>query len=240
MFGSADRYLLGRAPAASCCGYCCCQKTIPLRRGVLWTCYILILEALWHISISFARPLWEWNSSAVTILSFVLQDIARVIVLVAAARVIWGVQKYTVPSSSECANVYLVKIRIQFLFRTLLSLIGLEVLEMTVKFFEVESICDAPAVTERRQMRHPNMTAAGLVEAQNRCMLISDLYDYGLELITVALLVYLVKVVHSYGRSVNGPVIQQDAPAYNQETSSSSTDKTAAVVVGEVVATSAV
>ena len=228
MFTKADQYLLGKAPAAMC--RCCCCK-IPLRAGVLWAAYILILEALWHIGISLLRPLWEWNSSLVTIIAFLLQDIARVVVLVATTRAIMGVKKYTSKGSEECSNVYLVKVRIQFLWRVTLSLVCLEMLEMCVKFFEVETICDASYVTEMRHKRHPNITADQLKAAQDHCMLISDLYDYGLELITIALLIYLTWVTHSYGRSIKGPTVQQ------QNTSSSSDDKPS-IIIGEVVATS--
>lgn len=52
---------------------------------------------------------------------------------------------------------------------------------MCIKFIEVESICDAPFVTEMRHKRHPNMTASELKIAQDRCILISDLYDYFFE-----------------------------------------------------------
>ena len=56
-----------------------------------------------------------------------------------------------------------------------------ELLEMCIKFIEVESICDAPFVTNMRHKRHPNMTASELKIAQDHCILISDLYDYFFE-----------------------------------------------------------
>jgi hypothetical protein len=113
-------------------------------------------------------------------------------------------------------------------------LILLEVLEMTVKWFSVESICDAPYVTEAREKRNPNMTAVELKAAQDRCMLISDLYDYVLELITIVLLIYLTWITHSYGRSVRGVVIEQQNPANYQQAESENSN----VVIGEIVATS--
>jgi hypothetical protein len=50
MFSKADQYLLGGPAATSCCGYCCCRRRMSLRSGVLWTCFLLIVEALWHIT----------------------------------------------------------------------------------------------------------------------------------------------------------------------------------------------
>ena len=81
------------------------------------------MEALWHIIISILRPLWEWQSTFVTIVAFILQDIARIIVIVCSLRVIWGVRKFTAPHTQESSNAYEIKKRIQFLWRTLFSLI---------------------------------------------------------------------------------------------------------------------
>jgi hypothetical protein len=173
----------------------------------------------------------------VTIVAFIFQDIARMVVIACSLRVIWGVRKFTSPNTPESTNAYEVKKRIQFLWRTLFSLIILELLEMCVKFVEVESICDAPYVTQMRQKRHPNMTAADLKVAQDRCILISDLYDYFFEGMTVVLLVYLTWIVHSYGRSVKGEQQQQRHADYQQDSSldNAQTQKQSAVVVGQVV-----
>jgi len=46
------------------------------------------------------------------------------------------------------------------------------------------------------------MTAAELHKAEERCETISDIYDYVFELLTIALLVYLVWIVHSFKRSI--------------------------------------
>ena len=71
-------------------------------------------------------------------------------------------------------NYYIINI---FFFTKLFK----ELLEMCIKFIEVESICDAPFVTNMRHKRHPNMTASELKIAQDHCILISDLYDYFFE-----------------------------------------------------------
>ena len=81
---------------------------------------------------------------------------------------------------------------------------------MTVKFYEVATVCDAPYVSEARRKRwnashHREMTPAELSAAQSRCRLISDIYDYFWAIITIALLVYLTWIVHSYKRSIHGP-----------------------------------
>jgi hypothetical protein len=178
-------------------------------------------------SISILRPLWEWNSTFVTIVAFILQDIARTIVLVASLRVIWGVRNLSKPDTDESSNAYELKKRTQFLWRTLLSLVLLECVEMCVKFFEVETICNAPYVTQMREKRHPNMTAAELKNAQDKCMLISDLYDYVFELITIVLLIYLTYIVHSYGRSIKTTSTTDDKQQV--------VDGTEAVVIGQVV-----
>tara|TARA_B100000795_G_scaffold243782_1_gene207893 strand:- start:202 stop:876 length:675 start_codon:yes stop_codon:yes gene_type:complete len=191
------------------------------------------------IQISVLRPLWEWNSTIVTIISFLFQDVARVIVFIAALRVIGGVRKFTSPLTPESSNAYEIKKRTQFLWKTLLALVLLECLEMFVKFFEVETICTAPYVTQMREKRHPNMTSIELKAAQDRCMLISDLYDYFFEGITIALLIYLTYIVHSYGRSIK--VSQQTTTTrtnYQQDTSSGNNEQTRkgeAVVVGKII-----
>ena len=78
-----------------------------------------------------------------------------------------------------------------------------------------------------REKRHPNMTAAELKNAQDKCMLISDLYDYVFELITIVLLIYLTYIVHSYGRSIKTTSTTDDKQQV--------VDGTEAVVIGQVV-----
>lgn len=55
---------------------------------------------------------------------------------------------------------------------------------------------------QARMRRHPNMTSSELHAAEVRCEIISDVYDYVLELITIALLLYFSWIVHSYKRVI--------------------------------------
>ncbi len=222
MFHSIEDRLLARPPAASCCGFCCCRRRVGLRRAVLWTAALLILEAVWHVAISVLRPLWEWNSTLITVLAFVLQDLARLVVSVAAVRAIRVVRAHTQPGTSASARAGLVRARITFLFRVLVCLIILELCELTVKHHEVHMVCTAPYVKEVRMKRNPNMTKSELAAAEARCELISDLYDYVMEVLTILLLCYLSWIVHSYGRSVTASASadqqENDADADNNNT----------------------
>ena len=210
MFHSIEDRLLARPPAASCCGYCCCRRRVGLRRAVLWTAALLILEAVWHVTISVLRPLWEWNSTIITVLAFVLQDLARLAVSFAAVRVIRAVRAHTQPGTSASARAGLVRSRITFLFRVLVCLIFLELCELTVKHHEVHMVCTAPYVKQARMKRNPNMTKPELAAAEARCELISDVYDYVMEVLTILLLLYLAWIVHSYGRSITSATAQAE------------------------------
>eukprot|EP00949_MAST-11_sp_MAST-11-sp1_P004768 g4768.t1 len=213
MFNIAERTddaLLQRNPADTCCGYLCCRRQQSLRTGVLWTCAGIILESIWHITISVLRPGWEWQSTAVTVIAFVCQDIVRLAALVCSSLAILAIKKHTKKDSAESDSPETVISRLGLLFKFLVALICFELLEMTVKFYEVATVCDAPYVSEARRKRwnashHREMTPAELSAAQSRCRLISDIYDYFWAIITIALLVYLTWIVHSYKRSIHGP-----------------------------------
>ena len=230
MFRRLDDKLTELPPAASCCGWCCCRARVGLRYAVLWVCALLVLEALWHITISFLRPLWEWNSTAVTVISFVLQDAARVCVLVAACRARHAVKTHTQPGTAGSAQHELVKERLGLLFKVLCGLVLLECLELTVKWAEVQTVCEAPFVKAARARRHPNITADELHSAEVRCEIISDIYDYVLEVITIILLVYLSWIVHSFKRLVEPAT---DADAY--KVSVGRTETSEVVVQGVIV-----
>ena len=201
-FERLDAALNERAPAEHCCGYCCCRKHIGLRAAMLWTTSLLMCEAIWHIAISVLRPSWEWNSTAVTVIAFLLQDVARALVFAASFAANSAVRQFTRPETTASVNAEFVKSRVGLLFRILCSLIFLELLELTVKSFEVHMVCTAPYVKQARMRRHPNMTAAELHKAEERCETISDIYDYVFEFLTIALLIYLVWIVHSFRRSI--------------------------------------
>ena len=204
VFRRLDDKLAEVPTAASCCGWCCCRARIGLRSAVLWTCALLVLEALWHITISVLRPLWEWNSTVVTVISFVLQDIARVCVLGAACLARSAVKTHTQPGTAQSSQHALVTARVGLLFKVLVGLIMLECLELTVKWAEVQTVCEAPFVKAARARRHENenITATELRAAETRCETISDIYDYVLEVITILLLVYLTWIVHSFKSTV--------------------------------------
>merc|ERR1711871_1014920 len=98
-------------------------------------------------------PLWEWNSTIITVVSFVCQDLVRGVVIIAAALALAAIKRHTIANSPESHQAKLVRTRINVLFQVLVSLIFLEVLEMCVKFFEVQTVCDAPYVTMMREKR---------------------------------------------------------------------------------------
>lgn len=224
MFQSLDGHLLSR-PAASTCRCCCCKKT--LREGVAWACVLLLAEALWALSISVARPAWEWSGSAITVAEFIGEDLARLAVLCSASRALWAFR-----ASSAC-SAHEVAARVVLLFRVLVVLVLLEALSACLKWFWVESICASEHVRAARERRHPNMTEAQWEEAEAHCAAISILYDYVWQAFTVALLVYLCWIVHSYARELRSKMEGAKAAS---SSSSSSSPAVGGVAAAEVVA----
>ena len=114
-----DSALRDRQTLDSCC--CCCSPAC----GIRWALGLFIWEAIWHIGISIARPLWEWTSTGLTIFAFVLQDCARAVLLVLSV-LSWRALKRGQDGGPMLRNF----------MRGLLILACLEALEMVLKFGE--------------------------------------------------------------------------------------------------------
>ena len=50
--------------------------------------------------------------------------------------------------------------------------------------------------------RHPNLTAAGLAQQEKSCEVFSDVYDFGLQLMMIALIAHVAFVAFSYNRDM--------------------------------------
>ena len=129
-----------REPLGKCCS--CCS----LRTGVHAALYTFLLEAAYHVSISLARPLWEWTSTALTIFAFVLQDLCRVILVILAIAALRALRPKAIAAHPEWPVVALRR-----LFRGLIVLILLEFIELCLNASAVHAVCDAPEVWERRE-----------------------------------------------------------------------------------------
>ena len=97
------------------------------------------------------------------------------------------------------------------MWAVLLVLLVLEILELTVRFHEVETVCKG--ARRFRKERHPDWTPERLDEAEKRCATISDAYDYGMESLTIFLLAYLQWIVHSAVRLLRAAGAADDAAA---------------------------
>ena len=74
--------------------------------------------------------------------------------------------------------------------------------QLFTKFAEVHAVCNAPEVTQHRMKRHPNLTAAGLAKQEKSCEVFSDVYDFGLQLMMIALIAHVAFVAFSYNREM--------------------------------------
>jgi hypothetical protein len=175
-----------------CC--CCCSPGCGLRCAL----GLFIWEAVWHIAISIARPLWEWTSTGLTIFAFVLQDCARAVLLVLSVSA-WR----ALSRGQDGAPV------LRTLIRGLFLLACLEAVEMVLKFGEVHAVCNAPEVLEahlKRAQRY-NLTGFNMTTGYDGgwCEMFSDVYDFGWGLFSLFVLLYVIRVVHSYLRLLKQP-----------------------------------
>ena len=165
-----------KQPASSCCCWCCrCRN---LAKALRWAIGLFVFEALFHITISFVRPQWEWTSSAVTVVAFVLQDVCRLVLLLACVPA-W--RALSLEHGLEGVPV------LRRLLCGLVLLLVLEMVEMVLKFWEVHAVCDAPEVWRVRELRN------GTAMSETMCEVFSDLYDF---LWGVATLVFLALVAY--------------------------------------------
>jgi len=173
-----------RPVSGCCCLWCRCSP----RRGIQWTIGVMTFECVFHIVISVARPLWEWTSTATTIFAFVLQDACRAVLLIVMVLCCRALNK---PAADAIPIL-------RTFFRTLVVLFGLECFEMFLKFFEVHSVCDAPEVWAARAKRMNATGNPGMSETM--CEIVSDLYDFGWGIVTLAILATAAKIVHAHSR----------------------------------------
>lgn len=184
---AVDAVLQKRKPATRCC--CCCKPLC----GIRWALGIFIWEAVFHIAISMARPLWEWSTTALTIFAFVLQDLCRFVLLVLSILACRGLHR-GLAGAAPLRN----------LLRGLAVLFMLEMVEMALKFGEVHVVCNAPEVRAAHLARAKkyNLTGFNMTTGADDgwCEVFSDAYDFGWGVITLLVLLYVMYVVHSYLR----------------------------------------
>ena len=187
-----DAALANTSPVERCC--CCCSPKVGIRCALR----VFIFEAVWHIAISIARPLWEWTSTMTTITAFILQDICRVVLLVLCVAAWRGLNR-----GRDGAE------HLRALLRGLLILVFLEMLEMFLKFFEVHAVCNAPVVLAAHRARaiKYNLTGFNLTTGADDgwCEMVSDIYDFGWGIFALLILLYVIRVVHSYLRLLDQP-----------------------------------
>lgn len=183
-----EQTLLRRPPIKKCC---CCSVYC----GVIYTAIGIILEAFWVFGISIARPKWEWDMSSATIASFALANMSRAVSFSASVVII------IVTCRSKHGTFTLCQWRdFQFMkgyFRVLCCLIILDIVEIVLKFFDVEAICNAPEVQESRNTSEGGMDADG-------CIIFSNVYDFCIELVVLALLCYASWATFSSYRYIKG------------------------------------
>ena len=206
-FTALESRLDKRPPLKRCC---CCS----LRCGIAWALGVFIFECTWHITISFIRPLWEWTSNFSTIFAFILQDVCRFILLVLSILACRAL------CQGRDGIGYL-----RALFRGLLVLIVLEAVELCFNAQAVHSVCDAPEVWAARERRGRNNTMD-----EERCELISNIYDFAYGGLAILLLMYISYVVHSYVRELRKKVPAEVATASIDDVQMTGTEKVEAAV----------
>jgi hypothetical protein len=135
------------------------------------------------------RPRWEWTSTGVEVVGFGMQMLARAITLAGVLN-LWRV------GTSEAKVVERVG-ALKFLERSLVAVVALEVVELLMRGFEVEGVCKDPHVVERREQGHGTQSVG-------ECELVALLYDYVFGGLSIALLVWLVRVLHTTRRAEEG------------------------------------
>ena len=178
---------LGRlAPAKTCC-FCCKPEN-----GIKYALIGFVVEAVWHILISLIRPLWEWTSTGLTIFAFILQDITRGLLIVLSVLAWRGLK--TAGGAAQ----------LRTFLRGLFFLIFLELMEMSLKFVEVNAVCSAPEVLaariRRAKLRNATFDGNATLAAEEWCEVVSDLFDFVWGAVALLLLVYIMHIVHSYLR----------------------------------------
>lgn len=173
-----------RTTADQCCCLCCrCDR----KRGIYWALGTFTVEAVWHVTISCLRPAWEWNSSNLTFIAFFMQNLIRILLLMLTFQM-WRALRAGKDGLAEARSF----------LRFLIFLLLLEVIELSIKFIEVHTVCDAPEVWARRAAHN----GSGLTESQ--CELIADLYDYFWGSIVLLILVAVTRTVHSHIVALGG------------------------------------
>ena len=106
--------------------------------------------------------------------------------------------------------------------RGLFCLVFLEVLEMLLKFGEVHAVCNAPEVlaAHLRRAQKYNLTGFNMTTGYvyGWCETFSDVYDFGWGIITLAVLLYVTRVVYSYLQLLDRPQTT-DVPAVEEHAS---------------------
>ena len=184
-----ERVLEQRPPAAGCC----CNLW-PLEHGVRWAIFLLMLEAGSQLLLSLLRPWSLWFLSRFVFFCFVTQDLTRLAMFASAA--------YTAHAMRQNRGVLRA---LQMLFRTLVVLVVLELLEMILKLFEEHAICDV------------DMHQLG-PRAVRFCEVINDVSEVVLSIGTIIALCYAAWLIHSFARYLRAGV--QVAPIRNWRTSS--------------------
>ena len=187
------------APTTSCCCGCC--RCTPLA-GIRCALRVFIFEAIWHIGISVARPLWEWTSTVMTIFAFVLQDATRLMLLVLSVLA-WR-------NLSRGANG---AFHLRVFLRGLFVLALLECVELALKSTEVHAVCNAPIVLNKRLERaqRANLSNFDPLSAEHWCEVVSDVYDFGWAIIALLILAYVMRVTHSYLRGLANDALREVA-----------------------------
>lgn len=117
--------LAQRPPAKTCCGFW------TLETGTHWAVRLLIFEAAAQLFLSFLRPASLWMMTPYVFFCFVTQDITRVIMLAAS---LWTLRALRRGRGVVGA--------LRLLFRVLVVLAVLELIEMILKLGEEEAICE--------------------------------------------------------------------------------------------------
>lgn len=210
------------SPADHCCCRCC---GISLPAGLKLCIHILILESVLHLMVSLLRERWTWTSTALTIVVFMLQTAVRVV---------------TVPVALY-AHSHLLGRRdqgLQTFFRFLVCLVLLEVVEMVLRFWEVEAMCSVA-----QQHGAGGVTVAGAVLLSNtssstaytsqQCEYLADTLATVGGIATLLFFMYTAWMVHSVRvRLTNGTLDGAVVGSSGRASSSASTSPVASPRAG--------
>ena len=179
-FVMMERAMERRKPATQCCCYCC---ACPLTRGVYWALGLLMAEAVVQLVLSFLRPPWHWRLTPFIIICFVVQDLTRVAIL--------GLVAMTAVRLRRGRSVIFV---LRTLFRGLLWLCSLEVVEMFAALAEDHVICDAPSLDRARDAHEPGVLSPVACEVGSDAVVVMR------TVITLGIELYCAWIVHSLMR----------------------------------------